>query len=752
MRFGGEESSHFSRFAYAALECRVSITADVEGRDPLTARGIKLRGSVTQALVDGYVRNVTLRELGSDIEYSIGGSNATFEIAAKAITFRLSDRGYGQLLRHSEALGDFIPHAVPDDTPLDDVWRRLDSAAAAASQEATEFVLECLGSSDQDVAREAALTLRALAGQISKRRTLQSRAEQQLCSATHSPDLATRIAAAEDLGYIGTSYSIPVLSQLLLDELEHEQVRWAAAIALSRIPDEAVVTSLAAAASTAHGGAALGTLLALSRWADERTQDLLEPVFLRFLGPTSESALKRYACLGLSRFHRLSSNTLDQLLDVFGDYSLEVDTRGFAALALSACLQSMDASDRARLQRLVDSFAQTVSTESLHPETIWSLEYSADLATLLEMNRAAARFYRLLADSFQDWRRQYYTALGHYEKGEASVAQGDADEGLQLFHKAFRALSGIHNVDSEESLTVNFRRDIVRARLLLQETTQAWAQSVDPDELRALGESMREVIGTYARYSGAMSESNSPKQLSRREADYIRSTRRLMDAVRLILLLDAGLRSESPDLNALTNAADNIFEVLEDIQDRAVDHLPRSSRNLLLEVLDRFRSLRVALEQPQLGPLHKLRTFRSLMSEVRGLFRTATWPMPARACPVGGLGRGRITVLHEDVRGDGTTVSPFQFPRDAPTVLNVLVHIEEMAPGASTKAVLVCRIGQTDIVEVMNVVEGPIRCSIVLPDLLPPVGSIKCTLSLEFRARDCNQLAASAEVYLRTWG
>ena len=748
--FSGEESSHFSRFAHAALRSGVRLRAEVQGRDPLTARSVLVRGTLTDAVVDGYVRNITLTELGSGIAYAIGGSNATFEIAAKTIAFYVTESDFGRLLHYADTLDEFIPRVIPDNTPSGEIWRRLDSACAAPSQDSIEFVLDCLHNQEHAVAREAVMTLRALAGQINRRRHLQVRAEKELRDATHSPDLLTRIAAAEDLGYIGTVDSIPALSRLVQDVNEQESVRWAAAIALSRIPDDSAIAPLVAASATVEGGAALGTLLALSRRASEQIQDLLEPIFARFLVPSTAGSLKRYSCLGLSRFRKLSASSLAQLLDVFGDYSLEVDTRGFAALTLSSCLPSLDASTRARVERLVDSFAGTVSTESLHPETIWSLEFTAELATLLELNESAARFYRLLAGSFEDWRRLYYTALGLYEQGEASVRQGEIDEGLQMFYSAARQLESIRDADPDEALTIAFRRDVTRARLLVQEIIRDWLHSVEVESLAALADSMREVIGTYARYSGTMAESSSPKQLSLREAEYIRTTRRLMEIMRLLLLLDASLRSSHPDLDQMANEIDNLQEALGDVRSQYFARLPQVLRSLVGEAHSRFRALQVTLEQPQLGSLHKLRALRSLMSELRGLFRKATWPMPARACPVGGLGRGQIAVLQEDIRGDGTAEEPLELPKGGPFVLNILVHIEEMAPGASTRAVVVCRVGQREIVENIHVVEGPLRCSIVLPDVVPPVGSVKCSLSLLFEARDCHQLAVRKDVYLRT--
>ncbi|MCG7877179.1 MAG: hypothetical protein N0E42_04335 [Candidatus Thiodiazotropha endolucinida] len=74
--FTGEESARFTRLAVLAGDAGISLFADVVGREPLTSRLVRIRGTVTNARLDGYMRYIVVEDDGAiNVKYWVGGSN-----------------------------------------------------------------------------------------------------------------------------------------------------------------------------------------------------------------------------------------------------------------------------------------------------------------------------------------------------------------------------------------------------------------------------------------------------------------------------------------------------------------------------------------------------------------------------------------------------------------------------------------------------------------------------------------------------
>lgn len=750
--FVGEESSRFVRFAQAALDCNLTLKVVVNGREPLTSRSIRFRGIVKSATLDGYMRLISVVDPGSGIEYWVAGSNSTRSIATRDLTFELNDQDFARLEAHVAANRQYVPGVIPANIPADSIWRRLDAAPNQQDAETLTFLLDSLSNEDQLIAREAALTLRAFASFISKRKLLQVETERRLLDALNTvSDIEARIAIEEDLGYIGgTPERVERLTSLVGDHQQHDQVRWAAAIALGRIAGHEVVNALITGLESQHTWTIAAALLGLSRRADPQNQDQLEPIFTGYLTVEGEPLLKRYACLGLSRFDTLRETTATKLIDLLGDFTLPIDVKGFAALALSASLRNLDDALRSRLESVMDSYERARVNDQYAPETVWGLEFMAELATLLEMDEVAAMFQEILADSFTDWRSPYYRAMSLYERGEAAIRQGYSETALDAFDTAVQELRGIHPSDIDERATIAFRIDIIQARLALQEIIRDWLQSVDAENLTSLSRSLEDVIVVYSRYAQTPREIVGLKQLSQRETEYIANTKRLLQVMRILVRLDSQIRSGQAALSNIVNMIDDVLDSIPALENDFNRNLARGPRELVEKTKERFEKIQVTLGQPNISDAEKMRSLRSLMTELRGLFRKVTWPMPARACPVGGLGRGTLTLLKEDVPGTGESDDPFEFPIGTAAVLNVVADIENMSRSGSSTVQVICQIAQHELVDVIHAVEGPARCTFVLPpDVLSPLASIQCKLSLRFASRDCHQVAANKVVYVR---
>jgi len=827
--FTGEESARFAKFAISALEAGITLSVRVEGREPLTSRPVQLKGKVINATLDGYLRHLVMLDEGSQIEHWIAGSNSTRSIASKTVTFIIDEKDWHQLQGFARARHIFVPIVSRGDTHFDPILAKIDEALEGKNDLCTlDFLLKQLQNENELIATESALCLRAFASLMTSDSLIQNDAESKMMEVLKSTKiLNARIALAENLGYIGTHRCIPVLAKLLADQREHNHVRWAAAIALGRLPDASVVDVLLQGLKNSHLWTVAATLLSLSRRADSQNQSVLDPVFFSYLSTEIDPLLKRYACLGLSKFEKLSTMVLTSLCDIIGDQRTSLDVRGYACLAISSslldssiefhkqvglrleaiskeailkgfilkymyCLKpnenqcikngavkdvfrkafevnrvpltsdlvisqkeenTWEVVDRTTTYRIkynsTELFIYTYTFTKSEPELMWGMEFMAELATLLEQYKTAAVFHSMMAKEFKDWRSKYYESLSLYDTAEDAVRQGNRDEVIELFHGAYKELQNLATLPDEAFEIVSFRRDILKARLCLHSIINTWEDVLNPQDFDSLIDQLHDVAKIYTRYTSQPRRSMGIKNLSERELRYIRATRKLVDVICLLLSLDSNLRRGPCTIADLQTQIEIIVEGLMPLDKDFSNSLARSLHSLVKDVTRRIRAIQDLLTSKNVPPADKLRGIRGLLSEIRTLFSRTTWPMPARTCPVSGLGRGTIKILKEDIPGEGTEKFPYMFLPDTPAILNVVAEIYEMAPGGATVGQVVCDIAGKELVSIIPVAEGPCRISLNLSDVLSPVTSTQCRIALRFESRDCNQTSHEITIYVR---
>jgi hypothetical protein len=745
--FGGEESHRFTRLAIACLNENAKVRVIVDGREPLTARAVHLEGSLVGANLDGYLWLIIIEEEGSGLKYWVAGSNSIRSLATRTLTF-LIDKPTVEQLQVQVIRGSFIPGIVRIAPGVDPDWLRLDRACQDLTYENLEFLLGLLSQIDSETAREAALALRAFSLLANRRKQDQLRMEDHLLTAlAAATDRDTRIALTEDLGYGGTRASLPTLTALINNLNEDEHVRWAAGVAISRFTGDEVLVPLVQLLGSSTGWTAPGALLGLSRHAGIENQLLLEPVFREYIRPGNEAVLIRYACLGLARFNQLDEKTLQGLLEVLTGVDFTVDVKGFVALAVSGCLNNIPAHFRQHFTDAVRNIATPTILQQSDPEVIWGLEFLAELATLLELNREASQLYEILSEHFRDWRSNYYLAVSLYEQAETLCQAGRAADSLELLQRAIELLNPSMASNNADREAVLFRREIIRGRLALQEALSSWADTISASNIDTVTREVDEVIAIFGRYARSSRSEIGIKRLSEREADYLKKSHGLLRVLRLILDLQKMADSQPFELNLMARETDKIIWALDSLREKFTDHLAEGPNRIVERCVEPAQKISEILRAGQ-----RPETYAALQEQLGNLqaaFWLGTWPMPARSCPAGGLGRGRINVLKEDIPGSGTEADPYRVPIDAPPILNVVAEIDEMAPGGTCVASINCDIANHQIVQKLAAVEGSVRATLVLPDVFSPLAATRCDIQLVFTARDCSQPAAHLEVYLR---
>lgn len=753
--FSGEESARFSRLGLALVAAGLKISVEVNGQEPLTKRGLQLEGLVTGGKLDGYLRYLEIREEGSDVVYWVAGSNATRSIACKEIKFDFPGDSLEMIREYALTNQTFLPGIGMSGTAFDAMLIEIDRVMAEKSPENVSFLLNALSNENEDVVLEAALSLRAFASVIIATRTIQSDAETTMLAALNRvQNKDTRIGLAEDLGYVGTDASMGPLASLLRDANEHDHVRWASAIALGRlsakaVSEEAVVESLIQGLDSPHEWTVAAILLSLARRVGLTNRSRLENIFLGYLSDSKAPRLRLYACLGLSECSPISRQSLEPLGDVLADPKTPGDVRGYAALAISSSLTECDDDFRSKLQLRLKTAIPVRNLALKEPEDIWGLEFIAELTTLLEMNEFSAAVHEGLSESFKDWRAAYYKSMALYEMAEASARRGEGDRGNELLDEALSTLPPSETLPSDAVDAIAFRKDIVKARRKLNQLVYSWAEDIlSGTDFDYLEKEFREVSGSYARYSTPPKSSNT-KRLSDRELEYLRNTKKLIEVIGLLVALDGHVRSDEIDVNLLRNRISVIVDYLEPLKAR-FSHSFASSLNELVETsLANLNSADATLAHATMPLADKLRHLRAMIAELRSLVRQATWPMPARVCPVFGLGKGTISVVQEDLKGAGTDKSPYLYPGGMPVILKLQGQIQELVPGGRTTVHLICSTAGNELRQKLHQVEGTYQCSFDISPWVTSALSVTSTVSLKFETRDCSQVIAEVSVHLK---
>ncbi|WP_280362034.1 HEAT repeat domain-containing protein [Nocardia wallacei] len=750
--FLGEESARFVQFAKFVLDSGVDFFVKVIAREPLTSRWVNVSGKVIAGVLDGYLRYLVVRESGSETEYWVAGSNATRSLATRTITFEFEPLAFQILCDTAVAADHYIPGLTHRLRLADKVHQRLDQTISNQNPDELVFLLECLESADSDITREAALCIRSFGTFINRIRSTQLQTEQRVLDAIdRTADLSTKIALVEDLGYIGTMASYSALSGFTTDPKEHDQIRWSAAIALARIGDENVVEPLVRLARTSVDWVAAAAILGLARHASDRNQDVLEPLFVEFLEKTPDPVLQRYTCLGLSHFDQLKDSSVNAVLKLIEDSNSAADVRGFSALALSSVLRNVDQSVRSRINGAIKDVVRRPLPASRDPEVVWGLEFLAELSTLSELNSSAGSLYTLLSERFDDWRSAYYEAMSLYESSEAKRHEGSINEATDDLADALIRLRSILPQTTAEHETIQFRIDLVRARLALHDVLLSWDQSIDSAQVDSVPDEIDAVVRMYSVYAQPISLSKTRegvKRLSQRETDYLKKTISLLQVMKVVASVDRSIRA-GRDPAEFHQAVLRINNSIRQLRTQFEDHLAEGPTRVLAEAAPIVERMKVVLSLSRANKAEQLQELSTAVEDLRTVFLRATLPMPARACPIGGLGRGSIYVLAEDVPGTGSSEDPYRFASGVPAVLNVIAEIVEMAPGATTQADVMLEVAGRTLRQRVYAVEGSARVSFVIPNVLSPRTSTQTTIQLVFSTRDCSQVAHRITASLR---
>jgi hypothetical protein len=738
VEFSGEESARFTRFAMTLLENNMEAEVSVKGREPLAARPVTITGKLVDATLNGYLRYIVVREFGSQVEYWLAGSNSTRSIASLSISFTITDKDYSAL-EYMTKQGLFIPQLVQYSTHDDLASERAIEAALANKNESSlTKLLEILrGSQSTSAKRECALAIRAFATVAAQKRSIMRMTERHLIEAiNYCDDIDTQIAIVEDLGYFGTSSSAGILEQLISSTNSH--VRWAAIIAYSRLQSPIKMEPLFDGFFSTELWVRAASLLAVARRV-EQTNEYLETILIAQI-KSGEIPVRRYAALALSSLPNISDSTRASLSAELKKPH-DIDVKGYIALAICAFLPDTSDTEVSEIQETLNQIQITHAKDVLDPEVVWGLEFLAELAILLEVHNVAEKAFRMLYELFDDWRANYYLALANYECAETQSGRTS----IKLFSNAVALLRSIDCALPETGESaVAFRLDLIEARLEVQRILNDWNVTFETLGFRNLAKSARKQSSIYARYEDSFDVQQGIQKLSERESLYVTSNRLLCMILSSFLELEARRRETSTFGLRECSELHNILDSLQIANSTLRDNFAEGLLDLTVKGIRECSNCLSILETSESTPADSRSAVKHLTETMRKAFSNVSWPLPARALPVGGIGKGQVDFVNDGLLGTGTDSEPYIIPRGTTPIVGVVATIDEMAPGGSTSAHVSLFVGGKEYHQKINAVEGPTR----LDFLLPPVTTyspIVVRIELEFKTRDCSQMVDSKE-------
>lgn len=752
--FQGEESARFARFAQACSDSGIGeVLVRGEGREPLTSRPITISGVLTQCQLDGYIRFITVEEGETGISHNLGGSNSTRSVASRTVTFSLTSEQRKKLKSWAVSAGVFVPLVNTTGVRNAAAYRLCEEALKTQDPQSIRGVLDLFSCEDPKVRAEAALTVRGVANAIKTNRKLHQVTEKALISlGRQESDRDTLVAALEDLGYLGEEDSKDFLSQII-SAPSSDQACWAAVIALSRLGGDADVwRPLIAALENPQEWVRRAALLALARRANAANQADFEPVFAANL-LSDDDLLRRYACLGLSRFRKLAEDTWHSLITILSDEAVPFGTKGYAALTISGAYPGTTPELRDTIVTLLGTMPGKDDLASIEIDSVWSLEFLGELASISGLPQVSARFYRALSYLFSDWRADYYLAICAYELGEAEAGRADGEDAITKFSEAVKHLSfPTEGLLDDAVVTIAFRREVVEARRRLQALVVSWRDTTDAGRLERLSLDAKSIEEQYRHYTDADALGGRERQLVQREIEYLKTTALFMQLLSVLLQLDARIRAltiSDSDQQAILMLVSNAEELIGEISTRldSVFSLPLETlRNKIKDYLGHFGEA-LSTELPF---VEKLKPLRNYMRRMCAAFWSSSWPMPGRACPVYGLGRASIAIRPGAYKGKGTFNDPIIFSAETPVVLPLFVRILDMATGGNAELVISYSIaGEFPRQIPVHAVEDEFPIPIDLRAYVDS-GELAVDVRAIFKARDCVQQADRNVYHVRT--
>lgn len=784
--FTGEESDRFVRFAETIGQSSKETIVKVVGREPITSTDVSLEGVIQSTKFEGYIRNFVLRTTDGRI-FSVGGSNATMEIASNTVTFLRVPSMFAPQKLSGEELGNALESV--GDSKNDDLSTllRIKNSSSFLSQEDKLLVvsrmaevvkvlkpasreevidlLYLLGNSeairllfslandpDENVRSVAFLRIRGLEKLIKNAgEQLVEECVSTLMRGLRDPSADVRTYAAEDLGYIYNRKAVSLMIDMLPAE-KADHVRWAIVIALGRVnyPEMVIPVLVDRAKSDTFNRVRQAALLGMSRqgiavWEkDPSVLELLDSIL-----KTGEEDERSYAAYTLGQIGQPSVPCVGSLIQALADASVAV--RSNACLGLVNLSDWIPENREPKIKSSLEQFSRPNCREATSPYYYWYLEYAAQLASAFECHDFASECFSRLSGEYSDWRKPYYSSLAKYELAESSCEQGNLGEAWRLLSEADKLIKEHKDFPPDAEKGIQFRRLIIDARKYMIVGLQAWDIAVGEDY---------EAVKTYFnRAFRIYSLISLPKEnLSPENKKLTKKERGLLETLKFITFFgvqfaDVRLATQRGDLKTARNILDDVDVSVNEL----IGLMGPGSTAYLCQLVQKIRSevsqmlTSLSTDSDKTSPA---RVFQEGINAVKNAYLATAFPSIAIGCPVAGLGKAHIVIrIFGGKGGDGSDHSnPLLFPCDVKLVINVEVRVEKRTRAGDRLVFAYKDRNGKDVEQDIPVREGPFGP--IKPDygLVPPSYTpLGYTMTLTFKGPHCEQEVDKRTIWIQTF-
>lgn len=785
--FTGEESDRFVRLAIKLQDLGLEPYVVVVGREPITRTNVTLGGLVTNTIFEGYIRYLTIKT-ADDREYNVGGSNATESIASESVTFRNvpSELGGDRLDedRVSKILDDFeaknnnpvflisqlrtnlrffgestkelISARLKRHLQEQDVEVKRELVDLIASYNTTETIrllLELFDDDAPEVRTDVALRLRGLEKVIKSSPDLYAASVNALIKALHDDCEEVRIYSAEDLGYIQSEDAVSHLVEILKND-QSKDARWSAAIALGRISSKSSVPFLVQSTlEDEYYRVRQSCLLSLGRLGQEAYA--ASPNLVGTLGKSlieGPASIKGYAAFALGQLESPSIEYIGQLIETLSPNLSELETRYYyhiqnnAVLALGRLADWIKAGEVHAIEnKLKESLVTEEEREKKSPYYLWFLEYAAELASTLELHGLAKDYYHRLSENSTDWRKHYYRGIAHYETGEEFAEEQDVERAIRYLEQAISDFNKCGTIPPEAEQGLRFRQQMATARKLLLEGLSEWVDQVGDnyEQTKAKFENARKIYSAFVTGVSRSVEGN--KQLTQKEKEFIYGLRVVANLGTEFVEIEEALNKTQ-----LPSAKTKLAYVKSEIE-TLIGRLKKENVNYLKTLGERIlEKITGCLDDLTDKPVSDVQIIMKALGEIRQTFLGSSFPLPARMCPIVGLGKARIVFrIPGSAGGSGERQVPYVFPSNQKLVLVADVYVDERTRSGDQLIFYYQDKGGSTQSRIIPVAEGSYPVTIDYGVDAPSYEPIPYVMELLFRGRDCEQMAFQKELWIQ---
>jgi HEAT repeat protein len=784
--FTGEESDRFVRFAETVGHCSKEVVVRVVGREPITSTDVSLEGVIQSTTFEGYIRNFVIRTTDGRI-FSVGGSNATMEIASSTVTFLRVPSMFAPSKLSGEELGDALKAVGdPNNDDLSTLLRIKNSSSFLsqadkllvvarmaeavktlnrASREEVVDLLYLLGNSeairllfsltndpDENVRFMAFLRIRGLEKLVKNAgEQLVEECISTLIHGLRDPCADVRTYAAEDLGYIYNSKAVSLMIDMLPAE-GADHVRWAIIIALGRVNDPGAVIPVLVdrAENDSFNRVRQAALLGISRqgiavWErNPGVRELLDSVL-----KAGEEDERSYAAYALGQIGQPSVACVGSLIQALTDTSLAV--RSNACLALVKLSDWIPESREPEIRSSLEQLSGPDFRKDTSPYYYWYLEYTAQLASAFEWHDFASECFFRLSGEYSDWRRPYYSSLAKYELAESSCEHGNLEESSRLLSEADKLIKEHKDFPLDAGEGIQFRRLVIDARKNMIEGLQAWDVAVGED-YAAVKAYFNRAFRIYSLIS-LPRENPSPenRRLTKRERGVLNTLKFI--AFFGVQFSDIRLATQKGDLKTARSILDDVDasvnELIRSMGPDSTAYLHQLVQKIRSEVSQMLTSLNT--DSDRISPA---RVFQEGINAIKNAYLSTAFPSIAIGCPVAGLGKAYIIFrIFGGKGGDGSDHShPLLFPCDVKLVINVEVRVEKRTRAGDRLVFAYKERNGKDMEQDVPVSEGPFGPIKLDYGLVPPSYTpLDYAMTLTFKGPHCEQEVDKRTIWIQTF-